>query len=91
MALRVLAVLIATLGVVVIAASLFNPSVVRVSSEAARPCLLSSERCLDLSAAPVAPCSISVERCRQDWRAEALRSPAAGRAIQVPRESRLGR
>jgi hypothetical protein len=90
MTLRILAILIATLTFVVIAARLLKPSVVPASSDVARPCLLSSDRCVDLSAVPFAPCSVS-DRCRRDPITEALGSPVTGRAIPVPREFRRSR
>jgi hypothetical protein len=42
---------------------------------AARPCLISTLSCLELSPEPFAPCLLAVERCSGEWRLH----PLAGR------------
>ena len=92
MALRVIAISIAICGCLVLAAkwllaseSPLEPSALRPSSEVARPCLVSLDRCLDLSAMPFAPCLVSVGRCSQEWKVEKLVADA-GRAVLPPQE-----
>jgi len=38
----------------------------------ARPCLIDTVRCLELSPEPFAPCLLTVERCRGEWRLHPL-------------------
>ena len=57
-----------------------EPIDVQPSFEGAHPCLLSVERCADLSQTPFAPCLVSVERCNQDWTVVPL--PLSGRSYR---------
>jgi hypothetical protein len=41
-------------------------------SESARPCLLSTDRCLDQSATPFTLCLVSIERCSGEGKLENL-------------------
>ena len=70
MALRIIAISVAICGCLMLAAkwlleieSLLELSVLQSPSEAARPCLLSLDRCLDQAATPFTLCLVSVERC----------------------------
>ncbi len=48
--------------------------------ELARPCLIDTTSCLDLSSTPFAPCLIAVGRCSPEWDVVPLHSfgPARG-------------
>jgi hypothetical protein len=93
MALRVIAISVAICGCLMLAAkwllaseSSLESSALRSPSEAARPCLLSLDRCLDQSAAPFTLCLVSVERCSGEGKLEKLVANT-GRAELPPRES----
>ena len=79
MAPRVLAISLVLCGGVALALALlvlnerpFEVSGLRPSHDGARPCLVSVERCSQLSDTPFAPCSARAERCSQEWSVERL-------------------
>ena len=89
MALRVIAISVAICGCWMLAArwllasaSPLESSALQSPSEAARPCLLSLDRCLDQAATPFTLCLVSVERCSGDGKLEKIASShnAASRA-----------
>ena len=79
MALRVIAISVAICGCWMLAArwllaseSPLESSTLQSPSEAARPCLLSLDRCLDQAATPFTLCLVSVERCSGEGKLEKL-------------------
>jgi len=48
--------------------------------ELARPCLIATTSCLELSSTPFAPCLIAVGRCSPEWHVVPLRSFEPARA-----------
>jgi hypothetical protein len=90
MALRIIAISVAICGCLMLAAkwlleieSLLELSALQSPSEAARPCLLSLDRCLDQAATPFTLCLVSVERCSGEGKIEKIasshmRRPARG-------------
>jgi hypothetical protein len=49
-------------------------------SELARPCLIDTTGCLDLSSTPFAPCLIAASRCSPEWHVVPLHSLEPARA-----------
>jgi len=100
MALRVLAVSLAVCGCVALAIGWllvneesfelneesFEPATLRPSPDVVRPCLISVERCLELSDTPFAPCLVNTERCSQEWAVEPLQHPYNQQMVRRPRE-----
>ena len=84
MALRRIAFLAALLGAVgVLAGSLsaadrpvrvIQPPPSRPTLQLARPCLIDTTSCLDLSPAPFEPCLIATKRCSHEWTVVPLKS-----------------
>ena len=79
MSLRVIAIWVAICGCLLLAVkwlpaseSPLGPSALQPPSEAARPCLLSVDRCLDQSATPFTLCLVSLERCNGEGKLEKL-------------------
>src|SRR6185503_15539926 len=98
MALRVLAVSLAVCACVALAIGWllvneesFEPTTLplRPSPDVVRPCLISVQRCLELSDRPFAPCLVNTERCNQEWAVEPLQLSPNPQMLRWARE--LGR
>ena len=57
-----------------------EPLPVLPAPELARPCLIDTTRCLELSSTPFEPCLIAVGRCSPEWHVVPLRSFEPARA-----------
>ena len=50
----------------------YGYAVPQPSWQAARPCLVNAERCIELDQAPFRPCLLSAARCNEEWIVERL-------------------